>query len=151
MCPYAVSYSVVSYSLQPYGCTPPGSSVYGIFQARTFAISTPGDLPDSGIESASPEAPALANGLFTTGAAWESLCYRQLTSKYFIHTYACMHTHTHTHTHTQGKYGKWNKCCIFEVYGCWLHHPINFTIFWKLVIIKTCGKENLEKRFVNSQ
>ena len=29
---------------------------------------TPGDLPDSGIESASAGAPALANGFFTTGA-----------------------------------------------------------------------------------
>ena len=29
---------------------------------------TPGDLPFSGIEPASPGAPALANGFFTTGA-----------------------------------------------------------------------------------
>ena len=53
---------------------------------------TPGDLPDSGIEPASPGAPALANGFFTTGATWETLCCLQLTSKYFIH----MHAYTHT-------------------------------------------------------
>ena len=37
---------------------PPGSSVHGIFQARTlvwFAYSSPGDLPDPGIEPRSPE------------------------------------------------------------------------------------------------
>ena len=40
-------------------CSPPGSSIHGIPQARIlqwFAISFPGDLPDSGIE---PTAPAL--------------------------------------------------------------------------------------------
>ena len=47
-------------------CSLPGSSVHGIFQARTLewvAISSPGDLPDPGIKLASP---ALAGGFFTT-------------------------------------------------------------------------------------
>ena len=47
----------------PMDCSPPGSSVHGIFQARTldwvanpFSIPSPGDLPNPGIE---PESPAL--------------------------------------------------------------------------------------------
>ena len=38
-------------------CSPPGSSVHGIFQARVLewvAVSSPGDLPDPGIEPWSP-------------------------------------------------------------------------------------------------
>ena len=41
----------------PMDCSPPGSSVHGIFQARILewvAISSPGDLPHPGNESASP-------------------------------------------------------------------------------------------------
>ena len=47
-------------------CSPPGSSVHGIFQARILkwvAFSLPGDLPSPGINPASP---ALAGGFFTT-------------------------------------------------------------------------------------
>ena len=41
----------------PVNCSPPGSSVHGIFQARTLewvAIPTPGDRPEPGIEPTSP-------------------------------------------------------------------------------------------------
>ena len=44
---------------EPVDCSPPGSSVHGILQARILewvAIPSPGDLPDPGIE---PGAPAL--------------------------------------------------------------------------------------------
>ena len=47
-------------------CSPPASSVHGIFQARILewvAISSPGDLPDPGIEL---ESPTLAGRFFTT-------------------------------------------------------------------------------------
>ena len=47
-------------------CSLPGSSVHGILQARILEwvpFPSPGDLPDSGIES---ESPALAGGFFTT-------------------------------------------------------------------------------------
>ena len=50
----------------PTDCSPPGSSVHGILQARTLewvAISSSGDLPNPGIELASP---ALADRFFTT-------------------------------------------------------------------------------------
>ena len=53
----------------PMDCSPPGSSVHGIFQARVLewvAISIPGDLPDPGIELMSPASPAMAGRFFTT-------------------------------------------------------------------------------------
>ena len=43
-------------------CSPSGSSDHGILQARILewvAMSSSGDLPDVGIEPASPAAPAL--------------------------------------------------------------------------------------------
>ena len=49
--------------------TPLASSVHGIFQARILeqvAISTPGDLPEPGIETVSLVSPALAGGFFPT-------------------------------------------------------------------------------------
>ena len=42
-------------------CSPPGSFVHGILQARILewgAISSPGDLPDPGIELRSPASQA---------------------------------------------------------------------------------------------
>ena len=49
----------------PMDYSPPGFSVHGILQVRILeclAISSPGDLPDFGIE---PESPALAGGFLT--------------------------------------------------------------------------------------
>ena len=57
----------------PLGCSPPGSSVQGILQARILewvAISPPGNLPNPGIE---PKSPALAGGFFTRRATREAL------------------------------------------------------------------------------
>ena len=45
----------------PLDCSPPGSSVHGIFQARILewvACPPPGDLPDPGIEPESTMSPA---------------------------------------------------------------------------------------------
>ena len=56
-------------------CSPPGSSVQGILQARILewvAFPPPGDLPDPGIEPASLMSPAQAGGFFTTGTTWEA-------------------------------------------------------------------------------
>ena len=50
-------------------CSQPGSSVHGIFQARILewvAISSPGDLPDPGIEPRSLASPAFVGRFFTT-------------------------------------------------------------------------------------
>ena len=50
-------FSCVQVFATPIDCSSPGSSVYGIFQARILewvAISFPGDLPHPGIEPGSP-------------------------------------------------------------------------------------------------
>ena len=52
-----LSHSVVSDSLQPMDCSPPGSSVHAILQARILecvAISFSRDLPNPGMEHWSP-------------------------------------------------------------------------------------------------
>jgi len=58
-------------------CSPPGSSVHGILQARIYWSGLPwpppGDLPDPGIKSMSLTTPALAGKFFTTSATWEAL------------------------------------------------------------------------------
>ena len=60
----------------PMDCSPPGSLVHGILQARILewvAIPPPGDLPDPGIESpVSLTSPGLAGGVFTTSATWKA-------------------------------------------------------------------------------
>ena len=55
-------------------CSPQGSPVHGIFQARILELSlpTPKDLPDSGIKTASLAAPELAGGFFITSATWKA-------------------------------------------------------------------------------
>ena len=56
-------------------CSPPGSSVHGILQARILewvAMPLPGDLPDPGIELVSLTPPASTDGFFATGATWET-------------------------------------------------------------------------------
>ena len=61
-------------------CSPPGSSVHGIPQARKLewvAISSSrgpssGDLPDPGIKPVPLMTPARAGGFFTTRATWEA-------------------------------------------------------------------------------
>ena len=50
----------------PVDCSPPGSSVHGILQARTLQWlpdPSPGDLPDPGIEPRSPALQADASAL----------------------------------------------------------------------------------------
>ena len=50
-------------------CSPPGSSVHGIFQARTLGgllFPTPGDLSDSGIEPMSLAPLGMAGRFFIT-------------------------------------------------------------------------------------
>ena len=56
-------------------CSPPGSSVHGILQARMLVgcyALLQGNLPNLGIEPASLTSPALAVGFFTTSATWEA-------------------------------------------------------------------------------
>ena len=61
---------------EPMDCSPPGSSMLGIHQARIqeilgntgLPLPSPGDLPDPGIKPVSLMSPALAVGFFTTSA-----------------------------------------------------------------------------------
>ena len=64
MCAYVHAKSLQPYPTlyDPMDCSPPGSSVHGILQARILewiAIQDSGDLSDPGIKYSSPEAPAL--------------------------------------------------------------------------------------------
>ena len=56
-------------------CSPPGSSVHGILQARTLEriamSSSKGSSP--GIKQTSLTSPELADGFFTTNVTWEAL------------------------------------------------------------------------------
>ena len=60
----------------PTDCSPPGSSVHGIHQARITGVGChappPGEHPCPGIEPASCMSPAWAGGFFTTRATWEA-------------------------------------------------------------------------------
>ena len=53
----------------PMDCSPPGSSVHGILQAKYWSgppFLSPGELPQPGIKPTSLASPALAGGFFTT-------------------------------------------------------------------------------------
>ena len=50
----------------PMDCSPPDSSLHGIFQQKYwsgFPVPSPGDLPDPGIKPTAPAAPELQSGL----------------------------------------------------------------------------------------
>ena len=64
VCTRMLSHSVVSLC-NPMNCSPQGSSIHGIFQARILPFPTPGDLPDPGIKPTSLAFPTLAGGLCT--------------------------------------------------------------------------------------
>ena len=59
----------------PMDCSPPGSCIHGILQARILnglSCPPPGDLPNPGMEPAPLMSPALAGRFFTTSATWEA-------------------------------------------------------------------------------
>ena len=67
----------------PMDYSPPGSSIHGIFQARTLkwvAISFSRGSSPPGIELEGLTSPALAGWNFTTSATWEALnvCYLEV-------------------------------------------------------------------------
>ena len=70
-CCYLITLSRVPFFWDPMDCSPSGSSVHGILQARCWSglpFPSPGDLPDSGIK---PRSPALAVVFLTTEAPGE--------------------------------------------------------------------------------
>ena len=83
-CVHAKSLQSCPTLCDPMDCSPPGSSLCGILQARILEWVTmlpPGDLPNPGIELVSLMSSALAGGFFTTRANWEVPCSRY---QYFI-------------------------------------------------------------------
>ena len=59
----------------PMDCSPLGSCVHGILQARILEwlpCPPPGHLPNPGTEPISLTSPALAGEVFTTSATWEA-------------------------------------------------------------------------------
>ena len=74
----AQSLSHVQLSVAPMNCSPPGSSVHGIFQTRYWSalpFPSPGHLPNPGIKPTSLESSALAGRFFATSATWEAPSY----------------------------------------------------------------------------
>ena len=57
----------------PMDCSPPGSSVHGILQARILKLlcPPPGNLPNRGLEPVSLMSPAMAGKFFITSTTWE--------------------------------------------------------------------------------
>ena len=75
----------------PMGYNLPGSSVYGIFQARIWSgltFPTLENLPDQGIKLMSLVSPDLAGGFFTTEPSGKPIC---------VLSYIYIHAHTHSH------------------------------------------------------
>ena len=70
-----LSSSVVSDSVTPLDCSPPGSSVHGILQARILEwVAVPSSRGSSWPRDPArvSMSPALAGGLFTTSTSWEA-------------------------------------------------------------------------------
>ena len=60
----------------PMNCSPPGSSVHGILQAKILEwVAVPSSMasPDPRIEPASLMSPVLTGGFFTTSTIWEAI------------------------------------------------------------------------------
>ena len=73
-CVYVKSLESCLTLCDPMDYSPPGSSLHGILQARILEwlpFSSPGDLPDPGIEPVSLMSPALAGRFFTREAPRE--------------------------------------------------------------------------------
>ena len=71
---------VVSDSCDPMDCSPPGSSVHRILQARILeriAVPLPGHLHDPGVEPMSPVSPASAGRFFTTAPPGKQMAQKQ--------------------------------------------------------------------------
>ena len=71
----------------PMDCSPQGSSVHGILQARVLQwVATPSSRGASspGIKSPSPKSPALAGGFFTTSATWEAPKGDKVTAEHLV-------------------------------------------------------------------
>ena len=72
---YPMSLQLCPTLCDPMDCSPPGSSVLGILQARILQglpCPPPGDFPDPGIKPMFHMSPAFGGGFFTTSTTWEA-------------------------------------------------------------------------------
>ena len=84
-CIHAESHQLSLTLCDPMDCSPPGSSVHGILQARILKwmpCPPPWDLPNLGTEPMCLMSPGLTGGFFTTSATWaahitciHNICY----------------------------------------------------------------------------
>ena len=74
VCAHAKSPQLCSTLCDPMDCSPPGSSVHGILQARILEwVTMPSSgSSDPGIKPTSLMFPVLAVGFFTTSTTWEA-------------------------------------------------------------------------------
>ena len=76
----------------PTDCSPPGSSVHGIVQARTLGgggglpFPSPGDLSKDQTRFPQVSCTALAGGFLTTSTSWEALTMDGLQGNYSVST-----------------------------------------------------------------
>ena len=71
-CVHAKSLQSCSTFCNSVGCSPPSSSVHGIFRSGLPCPPHLGNLPDPGIEPMSLTYPPLVGGFFTTSTTWEA-------------------------------------------------------------------------------
>ena len=69
LCAHAKSLQSYLILFNPVDCSPPGSSVHGILQARILEWVA---MPSPGIEPAFLMSPTLSGGFFTTSSTWEA-------------------------------------------------------------------------------
>ena len=104
-CTCAKSLQLCQTLCNPMDCSPPGSSVHEILQARILewvACPPPGDLPNPGMEPASLMSSALAGVFFTTSAIWEAI---------YINFHIIFHNSVLQVLNTV-------PCAIYIVHGC---------------------------------
>ena len=87
---------VVSYSLQSYGLYSARFLSLWNFPGRTLAISYSRRSSWFRDRTCITWGSCIGKWILYHWCYLRNLCCLQLTSKYFIHTYACIHTHTHT-------------------------------------------------------
>ena len=86
-----LSHSVMSDSLQPHGCSPPGSSIHGDSPGKNAGVDRHclllGDLPNPGIEPRSPYCRRILYQLSHKGSPCEDIMREECVVLYIDRTY----------------------------------------------------------------
>ena len=104
----------------PVDYTLPGSSVYGVFQARVLEQVAISDLPDPRMEPKSQASPALAGGFFTTGAPGKLWLKTECRKWYSTVFHKSVFQKLEPRRHTVGAKCGWKCCgCLGCIYLKW--------------------------------